>query len=268
MSHQSIVGVSTSQDLPEAKHQPKLLVSVRDVAEIEDAIAGGADWIDFKEPRTGSLGAVSFTQACRMVDTIALRKPISAALGELVNWKHASAQQLMRVDGIEVMKMGLAGCASLNVWVDAWKSLFQQAAEHGKQLAAVIYADWSRAEAPDPISVLETAIKMEANYLLIDTWEKRSRSTLNCFPSRELQRIVNLARQSEMQTVLAGNLQLADMPSAVELGTNLVAVRGAACQGLRTDKIDPCAVRAIKMALARALSANQKSDVHLLREFD
>ena len=34
----------------------KLLVSVRDAAEAIDALAGGADLIDVKEPLAGSLG--------------------------------------------------------------------------------------------------------------------------------------------------------------------------------------------------------------------
>ena len=36
--------------------RPKLLVSVRDVAEAEAALAGGADWIDLKEPVGGAAG--------------------------------------------------------------------------------------------------------------------------------------------------------------------------------------------------------------------
>ena len=38
---------------------PRLLVSVRNSREAIDALAGGADWIDLKEPANGTLGAVA-----------------------------------------------------------------------------------------------------------------------------------------------------------------------------------------------------------------
>ncbi|QEG36667.1 (5-formylfuran-3-yl)methyl phosphate synthase [Bythopirellula goksoeyrii] len=238
--------------LHHGSHSPKLLVSVRDVSEIEDAIAGGADWIDFKEPHDGPLGAVSSNQACQMVRVVDSRLPVSAALGELIDWQSAPSQQLLKIPGIDVVKLGLAGCASLRNWESTWQDLYQQAADHGKQMAAVAYADWSRAEAPSPDAVLEAAIKTGASYLLIDTWDKRSRSTLDCFNPEELAGLVKHVRSSEIRTVLAGNLRLADISSAVELETDILAVRGAACRGDRTDTINYQAVRAIKRAIVSA----------------
>jgi uncharacterized protein (UPF0264 family) len=41
-----------------------LLVSVRDAAEAADALAGGADLIDVKEPNAGSLGAAGHPTLC------------------------------------------------------------------------------------------------------------------------------------------------------------------------------------------------------------
>ena len=63
--------------------RPKLLVSVRDVSEAAAALAGGADWIDLKEPFTGPLGAVDVETAEGVVECVAGRCQVSAALGEL-----------------------------------------------------------------------------------------------------------------------------------------------------------------------------------------
>ena len=61
--------------------RPRLLVSVRDADEAEEALAGGADWIDLKEPLDGPLGAVSTARAREVVQCVTGRAPTSAAAG-------------------------------------------------------------------------------------------------------------------------------------------------------------------------------------------
>ncbi|TWU24598.1 (5-formylfuran-3-yl)methyl phosphate synthase [Bythopirellula polymerisocia] len=236
--------------------RPRLLVSVRDESELEDAISGGADWIDFKEPDEGALGPVSVEMASRMVEAINERTPISAALGELVDWQNSPSQRILTVQGIGVVKLGLAGLASERNWEAMWLDFNQHAFDQGKQLAAVVYADWQRAVAPQPDAVLAMAIRAGAKYVLIDTWDKKSCSTMSCFSPGELEQFVSQINRSGMATVLAGSLQLADVPSATEMGADIIAVRGAACEGLRTNKINPDSVRAIREALDLATSAD------------
>ena len=65
---------------------PLLLVSVRDRAEAELAVLGGADWIDLKEPCAGPLGAVGQATAWRVAEAIPATIPLSAACGELCDW--------------------------------------------------------------------------------------------------------------------------------------------------------------------------------------
>jgi uncharacterized protein (UPF0264 family) len=55
---------------------PRLLVSVRDAAEAVEALAGGADWIDLKEPQRGPLGAVDAVTARDVVHVVAGRVPV------------------------------------------------------------------------------------------------------------------------------------------------------------------------------------------------
>ena len=82
---------------------PRLLVSVRSAEEAEAALIGGADWIDLKEPSAGPLAAVGVEVAKQVVDCVAGRRPISAALGELIEWLDSPAQQLLEVEGISVV---------------------------------------------------------------------------------------------------------------------------------------------------------------------
>src|SRR5207248_4650901 len=85
---------------------PKLLVSVRNRAEAEAALAGGADLIDVKEPKRGALGAADARTLAAVVAAVAGRRPVSAALGELREtfWKGPPA-----LPGLAYVKWGLAG---------------------------------------------------------------------------------------------------------------------------------------------------------------
>ncbi|MFM9024862.1 MAG: (5-formylfuran-3-yl)methyl phosphate synthase, partial [Planctomycetaceae bacterium] len=60
-----------------------LLVSVRDAAEAEEALAGGASIVDVKEPRRGPLGAASAATAAAVAGAVAGHAPWTLACGEL-----------------------------------------------------------------------------------------------------------------------------------------------------------------------------------------
>ena len=65
----------------------QLLVSVRDAAEARTAVEGGADLIDIKEPARGPLGAADVDVVEQIIAEVAGRRPVSAALGELRDWR-------------------------------------------------------------------------------------------------------------------------------------------------------------------------------------
>ena len=95
----------------------QLLVSVRDADEASDALAGGADLIDVKEPRHGSLGATPASMVRNVIRLVDNRRPLSVALGELLD--------IAGVDhgycaGAEFAKVGLAGCAFEPQWPERW----------------------------------------------------------------------------------------------------------------------------------------------------
>lgn len=64
----------------------QLLVSVRNAEEAVQAADSGADIIDVKEPEFGSLGFAGGATIREVVDAVAGRIPVSAALGECLDW--------------------------------------------------------------------------------------------------------------------------------------------------------------------------------------
>jgi uncharacterized protein (UPF0264 family) len=90
---------------------PGLLVSVRSVAEAHAALAGGASLIDVKEPLHGSLGRAPADVITGVVTTVAGRRPVSAALGELLEELGETIPP-----GLAFVKWGLAGCGQDREW--------------------------------------------------------------------------------------------------------------------------------------------------------
>jgi uncharacterized protein (UPF0264 family) len=233
----------------------KLLVSVRDAQETSDALAGGADWIDLKEPLRGPLGAVSPSIAKATLKTIGGCCRVSAALGELLNWEAGS--ELLTIPGIDVVKLGLARCGQLGNWQSQWTAAFERCAQFGKQLAAVIYADWQCAATPHPTEILGCAHRAGAQYLLVDTFDKQGLSSIAVLGRDSLEQLLPLAWERGMTTVLAGNLRVNDLTRVAGLPVDIVAIRGAACGGERTSKLDPDKVRHFSSRLTVACEAVQ-----------
>jgi len=241
---------------------PKLLVSVRNSQEVLAALAGGADWIDLKEPSAGPLAAVSLQVAKEAVKALAGRRTMSAALGELRDWKTSLAEELLAVVGVSFVKLGLSGCAGQSDWQQQWQAVAAAARKANKQLVAVIYADWQKAAAPAPAAVISIAQAAESQFLLIDTYDKSTGSTFDHLSNSRLGEVLQQAKQAALTTVLAGSITTELINQIPCEGVDMVAVRGAVCRGGRTDRVEAGRVENFRKALAARSTESQR---HLAR---
>lgn len=232
-----------------------LLVSVRSAAEAELALAGGADLIDVKEPRRGSLGAAepAVWEEVRLV--VASRAPTSAALGELLS--DFQADHLPQAAGMNFAKVGLAGCSAVADWPARWLRAMQ-GLPRGVRPVAVAYADWQRAAAPAPDDVLQLAARGGAPYLLLDTFDKAAGNLLAHLSLDQLAALSRRAARSAVRLVLAGSLDAAAMEILLPLEPAYLAVRGAACSGDRTQAIEAPRVKRLAEMLRRKTAALHK----------
>ena len=218
-----------------------LLVSVRSVDEARAALAGGAAVIDVKEPDRGPLGCADF-EVCRAVRrAVPPGVPVSIALGELREWqapgRSSPAPGPPSPDlfaGIAYRKLGLAGAGP--DWVEAWADL-RRAWGPGASWVAVAYADWARADAPHPDSVLDAALAAtDCAGVLVDTWDKTRPNPIDASWGPWVAR----ARRGGRRVALAGGLDAAAIARLAPLRPDLFAVRGAACRhGDRLAAVDP-----------------------------
>lgn len=230
--------------------RPQLLVSVRSAAEAFDALAGGCDVLDVKEPARGSLG---------MADVAVVREilaaapdaavPVSAALGECRDWFDGDDPPAVP-PGVEFVKLGTAGLRDDpdgRDWVDRWTATrrqFEQTAGRPLNWVAVSYTDWARCSAPPPEEIVAAAGRTDCRGVLFDTFHKDGRTTAEQLSVDRLRRLIAGVRERGLFSAVAGVYSFADVLAMRDLAPDVVAVRTLACaEGRRTGPICRRSVR-------------------------
>ncbi|MEX0669959.1 MAG: (5-formylfuran-3-yl)methyl phosphate synthase [Pirellulales bacterium] len=235
-----------------------LLVSVRSVDEAAEAVAGGAVIVDVKEPGRGPLGCADADVAAAIVAFVGSAGYCTLACGELAAGVPVIAAHVDRVMGLGAVtgtaprgaKAGPAGLA-----VGDWQSAFAALAHSlpaGVEPVAVAYADWSRANAPEPEALIAAAAAVGAVTILIDTSDKAGPGLVAACGLSRLTDWVARARDVGMRVALAGRLEPAEIRLVAASGAAIVGVRSAACRGGRMGRVDRGNVAALASTLGRS----------------
>ncbi len=221
-----------------------LLVSVRDAAEALAALAGGAHLIDIKEPRRGSLGAADPTTIADIVQAVAGRVPVSAALGELLEPHLVSSQHspTNHLAGLSFAKLGLAGCRHRADWPRRWARALECLPTTVAPVA-VVYADHATAMSPLPADTLRHARALHCRAVLLDTFDKSRGGLLDLWTLADVDEFVRAARLAGLMVVLAGSLDQESSYKVLPFQPDYIAVRGAVCAGDRTGDLQTSRVR-------------------------
>jgi uncharacterized protein (UPF0264 family) len=231
----------------------RLLVSVRSAAEAEIALAGGAGLIDVKEPANGPLGMAPVSVIREVINAVAGRVPVSAALGEARDAGDFLADDV--AVRLAFVKYGTAGCRGVDM--AQWERTFSLASRRLQELhaacrvAAVAYADWNRARSPAPGELCDLACQRRAGAFLLDTWEKDGSTLLDWLPPAEIEGLARRCRSAGIPIALAGSLGPPQIRELAPLRPDWIAVRGAACRsGRRESTIDLAKVRGLAQMLS------------------
>ncbi|MEI6240364.1 MAG: (5-formylfuran-3-yl)methyl phosphate synthase [Planctomycetia bacterium] len=212
-----------------------VLVSVRDAPEAEEALAGGAAVIDVKDPARGSLGAAEPAAVAAVAGAVGRRAPWTMAAGELAAGVVPLAKWIEAVCGRvptgaaepAAVKVGLAGMAD-RPWRDELLR-FHAVLPAGCMHVAVAYADYDRVDAPPPSDVIATAARVGCGMLLIDTADKGGAGLPGLWSPDVIAGWMAAARRHGLGVALAGRISIPEIPLAVRLGADLVALRSAVC---------------------------------------
>jgi uncharacterized protein (UPF0264 family) len=207
--------------------------------------------IDIKEPNRGSLGRADDAIIAAVMTSVAGRRPVSAALGELADGVVAPPP------GLAYAKWGLAGLGNSA----DWRGCLAEAVERVRGVAAncavvpVAYADARRAAAPPADDVCAFACRHRCGAFLVDTFVKDGSGLLDHASLDAIARWGRATRAAGVRFALAGSLVAADMIRLAEIAPDWFAVRGAACRaGDRRGAVDELRVRELA-DLLRSLTA-------------
>ena len=235
----------------------KLLVSVRNAEEALLAKQCQVDIIDLKEPERGSLGLVAWNVAEQVAQTIQNSPPLSLAMGELF----ADSDYQIRQQYTETMlepftyaKVGMAGAQAMDDWRLIWSDWSSKLPKSTKPVL-VGYVD-PIAGGPDLDSLFNFAAEKQIGTVLLDTYLKNGKSLLDHMSIKRLQSFRQFSRKHRIRLALAGSLQGPSFLQALELRSDILAVRTAACVSERNGKL--CASRILD--LKKSVSQQQPTD--------
>lgn len=228
---------------------PGFLASVATLAEMDTALAFGADIVDLKNPAEGALGAwptALLEMAVARWRAGGRGAQLSATVGDhpLDAQILAHAARRIAATGVPLVKIGFALPRSdaATTLAPCLKALAEVARE--SRLIAVLFAD----QGPDLRLVPAFADAGFAGVML-DTADKAAGGLRRHLGEAELARFVALARQHRLLTGLAGSLKLEDVAPLAALGPDYLGFRGALCAEGRTGALDPHRMAAVGRAL-------------------
>lgn len=218
---------------------PKLLISVINEKETLEAITGGADIIDVKNPREGSLGA-NFSWVIKKISRLIPRDiELSATIGDFPNLPGTASLAAFgaAVTGADYVKIGIYGVNSFNDALQLSKAFVKAIKLYDKKKKAVIagYADFERVGSLDPFSILEIGRNVGADFLMIDTAIKDGKTLFDFISLEKLKRFTTCSHEYGIKVAFGGSLKKEHLEPLCRIDVDVIGIRGEACGGDRLN---------------------------------
>ncbi len=211
----------------------KLLVSPQNAQEAAEAIAGGAEIIDVKNPSEGPLGA-NFPWVIKQIRELTPKNlQVSCTIGEAPSIPASIALAAYGAAslGVDYVKVGLYGTKTLQNAVTLLHNVSRAVKDCNPKIKVVAagYADFQRAQSIDPLLVPQAAAEAKVEVAMLDTAVKDGKRLFDFLTNEQLSKFVGLAHKKGLEAALAGSLLKQDLPAIYDFGADIAGVRGAAC---------------------------------------
>jgi uncharacterized protein (UPF0264 family) len=198
-----------------------------------EAITGGADIIDVKNPLEGALGA-NYPWVIRRIKEITPKnREVSCTLGEVGNFPGSVSLAALGAAslGVDYIKVGLYGIKTHGEAVFLLKNVGRAAKECNPKIKVAVagYADAEKIGAIDPLLIPEIALEAQVEVAMIDTSVKDGKNLFDYLSKEVLKKFVTSAHAFGLEAALAGSLRKQDLPVVYGLGADIAGLRGAAC---------------------------------------
>ena len=210
----------------------RLMISVVSVVEAREALLGGAEILDVKNPAEGSLGAQSPSVIREIKNLSSGKAAVSAAIGDMPNLPGTAALAALGAAtcGADYIKVGLHGARNEEEAITLLRAVKHAVWEFQTSVIAAVYADFKRAGTLDPICLPTVAAQAGVQGCLLDTAIKDGHTLFDFLDLRALSLLAERIHANGLLLGLAGALREKDLPLIQELGADVVGMRTAACR--------------------------------------
>jgi (5-formylfuran-3-yl)methyl phosphate synthase len=204
-----------------------------DEKEAQEAIAGGADIIDVKNPKEGALGA-NYPWVIRRIKEVTPKTlEVSCTLGEVGNLPGSVSLAALGAAslGVDYLKVGLYGIKTPKEAIFLLQNVRKAAKECNPKIKIAVagYADAEKIGAINPLLIPEIAHKAQADVAMLDTSVKDGKNLFDYLTKELLKKFVDSTHSFGLEAALAGSLRKQDLPVVYGLGADIAGLRGAAC---------------------------------------
>jgi len=221
----------------------QVLISPISVEEASSILDTNVDIIDVKNVNEGSLGAQYPWHTCEVVKLTQPRGiKTSATLGDLPYKPGTAALAAYgsAMCGVNYIKAGLHG---LNTYEEAREMMYAvrravRMVRDDIDVVAAGYADYRRFNGLDLLNLVKAAADAECDVVMVDTAIKDGKTLFDALSVEELKEFIGRGRAAGLRVALAGSLKSEHAGMLLELGPDIIGVRGAVCEGVdRKSKI-------------------------------
>ncbi len=236
--------------------RPRLLISPMDVEEARECVEGGADIIDVKNPKEGSLGA-NFPWVIKAIRSAVPEEiEVSATIGDFPDLPGSASLAALGVatTGVNYVKVGLYGSRTEEAAVFLMKQVVRAVKEYdsGIKVVAAGYADAKRVGTIDPFKIPSIAAEANADIAMVDTALKDGKSLFDFLTAEDIEKFISKARELSLKVALAGSIKREEIAKAAGFKPDVIGIRGAACSnGNRNGRIEARRVRELVEILRR-----------------
>lgn len=212
----------------------QILISPVSVEEALCVARGGADIVDVKNTDEGSLGA-NFPWVIRDVVGALAEFPVtfSATLGDLPHKPGTAALAALGATyaGARYVKAGLYDIADEQQAIEVMNAVGRACRDEAEDTIVVAagYADWRCFGGLDPLTIIAAARAAGADAVMIDTALKDGKTLFDNMNIAEIAEFVKRGHECGLKVALAGGIGRSHLPQLVEIGPDIIGVRGAVC---------------------------------------
>lgn len=206
------------------------MVSVQNLDEAKQAVAGGADIVDVKNLQEALVGS-NYPPVIRAVrEAFPPEIHVSVTLGVVPN----------QVGTVALAVYGAAALHATSVKVGFLQTDYETALEVLKEsrnalkgsstkLIAATFADSHLFGGINPELVVRLAKESGSDGMLIDTLTKDGRNLFDFMDESKLKALVTESKEAGLSTALSGTLRISNFDTLVRVNPDIVGVRGAVC---------------------------------------